>query len=84
MSRKSLRFTVVLFLVLAISFGGMTLLAKPGGGKGFRPCPWPPCMAPCIPDYEPTVLCKTDNGMVATTWACCCCGGGGNHYKPLK
>jgi hypothetical protein len=83
MTRRSVRIGVILFLVLAISIGGMTLFAKPGGGKGFRACPWPPCMAPCNLGAEPTVLCKTDNGIMATSWACCCCGSGGNSYKPL-
>ena len=56
---------------------------EPNGGP-FRPCPVPPCAAPCIFGAEPTVRCKSAEGpVVRTTFACCCCGGGGNLYKPL-
>jgi hypothetical protein len=78
------RVSAVALLVGVICIAGSTLLAKPGTGGGWTPCPWPPCMAPCVLGAEPDVLCKIDGGkVVKTSWTCCCCGGGGNSYKPL-
>ena len=64
-----------------------TLVAEPAYAAkgGFRACPVPACLAPCVLGAEPEVLCKFDGGGTAkTTFACCCCGGGGNFWRPLK
>jgi hypothetical protein len=80
MFRRVSHIVLVAFLIGVISMAGMTLLAKPEKG-GFKPCPYPPCMAPCALGAEPDVLCKTPDGsVVRTTFACCCCGGGGGGY----
>jgi hypothetical protein len=56
-----------------------------GGGGGFRPCPQPPCLAPCNPSEPPEVLCKAPDGSTfVTTFECCCCGSGENSYRPRR
>jgi putative hemolysin len=53
--------------------------------QNFRPCPWPhTCMAPCLEDAPPQVLCRFADGRVEpASFACCCCGSGVNAYVPL-
>ena len=85
--------SVALFGVMAAS--GWTLLADPATvqqsrkapdsfrTRNFQPCPCPPCMAPCLLNGAPEVLCKTSSGVSAVTYFCCCCGGSGNGFRPL-
>ena len=73
--------------ILGIMFGGgITLLAGPDNPRkgGFKPCPTPPCLRPCVLGVEPEVQCKTENGIEKTTFACCCCGSAGNFFKDLR
>jgi len=90
--RKSIAMVgILVVLVGVVSVSAATLMARPvpgpggGGGpgaQGFTPCPWPPCMAPCVYPAPPQVLCKSPDGTVTrTTFACCCCGGSDNSYK---
>jgi hypothetical protein len=90
--RKSIAMVgILVVLVGVVSVSAATLMTRPapgpggGGGpdtQGFYPCPWPPCMAPCVYPAPPEVLCKAPDGSVTrTTFACCCCGGSGNSYK---
>jgi hypothetical protein len=83
MSKRALRITLSLLLLSVVVAGGLTLEAKADKGKGFLPCPFPPCMAPCAFPPQPEVLCKTADGLVRTSFACCCCGSAGNRYRPL-
>jgi putative hemolysin len=55
-------------------------------GADFFRCPWPrTCMAPCLMDHPPQVVCRRTDGMLdITTFACCCCGSGVNSYFPLQ
>lgn len=90
MTRTISRVALAALLAGVILSGGLTVLANPGseGRGGFSACPFPrTCMAPCILDRPPTVLCKLAGGpVVRTTYACCCCGsaGGRNSVKPLR
>jgi hypothetical protein len=89
MNPKYVRVLFVAALNVVVAAGGMALLsplaeADPGG---FRRCPVPPCLSPCVLGAEPEVLCKFADGTTEqTTFACCCCGGGAgeNSFKRLK
>lgn len=85
MSGRLLRVSVCVLLLSVIVAGGMTLMAKPDGKKGWTKCPVPSCMAPCIPDQGTKILCKGPGGQrFETTWACCCCGSAsGYSWRPL-
>ena len=84
MSKRALHVAFLLILMSVVVAGGLTLEAKPDKGKGrFLPCPFPPCLAPCAFPPQPEVLCKTDDGVIETSFACCCCGSAGNRYRPL-
>jgi hypothetical protein len=87
MKKTVFRVAVSVLLVAAVAAGGMTLLAKPDNPRkgGFKPCPFPPCMAPCTFPAPEEVACKMPDGTVEkTSYFCCCCGGGGNYFKWLN
>jgi hypothetical protein len=87
MNRRLVTLALSLLLVGVVAAGSLTLMAKPGGaGKGgFQPCPFPPCMAPCIFPAPEEVRCKSAEGEVTvTSYTCCCCGGSGSSFKWLK
>jgi len=76
---------------LSVSAGSFRAVGPAAGRPGFsgapfQPCPGPrTCMAPCLQDAEPQVLCRGRDGRIeATTYACCCCGSSaGKAYAPL-
>ena len=85
MSKTILRAVVFLALSAVVVLSGLALFFSPADAarNGFRPCPVG-CLAPCAPQAEPDVLCKTPDGVQPSTFGCCCCvDGEGNYYKPL-
>ncbi|HSR49950.1 MAG TPA: hypothetical protein VLV83_03930 [Acidobacteriota bacterium] len=73
-------------LAAALTIGLYTPLqsaARAAPPDGFKPCPFPPCLAPCVLGADPDVICLTPSGQFKTTFACCCCGSGGNYFRPL-
>jgi hypothetical protein len=87
MREKVIRAVTTFGFLAVITIGALALMGGPAEAKGKKtPCPWPPCMAPCVFGVEPTVRCFSPGGPpVETTFACCCCGGGsrGTRYQPI-